>query len=200
MARGRPKLAGARRADGRLVEPQRIPANDVVIARQKAYAERFGAKVAGDTYDPIGRAWAAGLLDGTRVDPAMLRDMGRRYAEMHSRVYGATQVRIWTAERRSPAGNTKSQPIPLDPMGERFTALDQLARDAGSKQRLAMQKLVLHANPDENPVWLERLLIDASGAAIERQGRGIVVRLAAFDRDRMILTQAVQALVAMVEG
>jgi len=171
-----------------------------VVRRKQAYAERFGSKVADDTHDPIGRAWAAGLLDGTRVDPAMLRDMGRRYAQLHAVVYRQTQCAVADNDRVRGTGLGNDN----DPTGERYNALDQLARDAGSKQRLAMQKLVLHPNPDENPLWLDRLLRDAAfasyAAMTKARGATTVFLPCGYDRDRMILTQAVQALVAMVEG
>lgn len=189
MAKGRPKLAGARYACGKLREPGRVPANDVVIARQAHFAKHFGGKVSGDTYDPIGRAWAACLLEGTPYDPALLRDVGRRYAAMHASVYAPTQVRVWTAERRSPRGNTKHDPIEPDKLGERFEALDRLAKNAGSKSYLAMKKLVLHDNPDTNPLWLERLI----NARVSDKNQ-------AEERDIWIMKCALSALQFMVEG
>jgi hypothetical protein len=164
-----------------------------VQARREAFAIFQDGKAGDHLGDAIGRAWAAGLLDGTSQDPAILRDMGRRYATLHAVVWKATGTAVGEYEPRSHgtgAGNDN------DHTGERYAVLDRLARDAGSKQRLAMRKLCVEGSPDEDPRWAWRLIEDAK----RRAGAPFMVHVAPSDRDRMILTQAVQALVAMVEG
>lgn len=196
MARGRPKKAGPRRKDGRLAIQLPIPANDVVIARREAFKPFQGGKASEQIFDAIGRAWAVGLLDGTRYDSAILRDMGRRYAHYHALVFACTGMAIGELEPRSRGtgeGNGEDRP------GERYTDLDRLARNAGSKQRLAMRKLCVEVSPDEDPLWLGRLIQLAQWRRQEL-GRLDCSAWMSADRDRMILTQAVEALVAMVEG
>jgi hypothetical protein len=121
----------------------------------------------------------------------MLRDIGRRYSDLNARVFAKTQMAMGDM---AGAARGTGEGTDNDPVGERYAALDQLARDSGSKQRLAMRKLVLTENPDENPLWLNRLIAEAS------YGRCNFESIAPFERDRMILEQAKQALVAMVEG
>jgi len=190
VAKGRPKSNRPCRKDGRL-EPLIDKGNVVVQACWEAFKVFQDGKTDQQVHDPIGRAWAVGLLDGTTQDAAMLRDIGRRYAQLHGIVYRQTQCAVADHDRvrGTGAGNDN------DHTGERFAKLDQLARDAGSKQRLAMQKLCLSANPDEDPLWLGRLIAweRIVGALDEKP-------IPPFMRDHMILTQAVQALVAMVEG
>lgn len=190
----RPRSNRQRRKDGRLV-PLIDKGNERVQARRAAFEIFQGGKAGDQIGDPIGRAWAVGLLDGTTQDPAILRDMGRRYAHLHSIVYRQTQCAVADHDRvrGTGAGNDN------DHTGERFAKLDQLARDAGSKERLAMQKLVLVDNPDENPIWLDRLIRERTWRPIPG---GLLMRsIDPFrDRDRMIMKQALAALVAMVEG
>jgi len=182
MPRGRPRLKGPRTPGGRLVTPARVPANDVVTARHAWYARHFGAKVAGDAHDAIGRAWAAGLLDNDRIDPAALRDIGRRYAHLHDRVFSATVVKTATLDPM-PKGTSDGRAD--DPPGERYARLDAIARDAGSKERLAMRKLCTEPTPDQDPPWLARLIHARAGG------------VSGEARDTMILAQAIRALLAM---
>lgn len=196
MAKGRPAQSGPRGNDGRLIktpEQKRVPANDVVQARHAWYTERWGAKVAGDTHDAIGRAWAAGLLENERHDPAVIRDAGRNYARMHATVFARVGVQCANPDRVRGTGDGSWD----DPIGERYAKMDQCAKDSGSKERLAMRKLCIEGSPDENPAWLDRLIRNAWW--IKHRPVGSLVELAT-DRDRMILTQAIRALVAMVEG
>ena len=185
MGRGRPRIKGPRAANGRLIAAARVPANDVVTARRDWFGKSFGQKVTGDTHDSIGRAWAAGCLDNPRHDPAALRDIGRRYAHLHDVVFAATIVATASLEPRSKGTGTGRAE---DPPGERYAVLDRYARDAGAKERAAMRKLCIEASTDSDPLWLARL-IRCRAASVPPE-----------PRDAMILTQAVRALVAMVEG
>lgn len=185
MARGRPRKAGARRRDGRLV-PAIDRGNARVQERAAAFAVFQGGKAGDQLADAIGRAWAAGLLDGTRIEASALRDAGRRYAELHARIFAASAVRTATLERigrGNHAGWTGGGS--QDPAGERYARLDALARDAGARERLALRKLCLTPSPDADPAWLARLI------AARRAGA------APDPRDRQILDLAVRALLAM---
>jgi hypothetical protein len=193
---GRPRQNRERRKDGRLV-PLIDKGNMVVQARRAAFEVFQGGKAGDQIGDPIGRAWAVGLLDGTAFDSAMLRDIGRRYAQLHSIVYRQTQCAVADHDRvrGTGAGNDN------DHTGERFAKLDRLARDAGSKERLAMRKLCVDGSPDENPMWLGRLITDRTTPHLYFHERGCTAYFAqSTDRDRMIMSQALGALVAMVEG
>lgn len=179
MARGRPRKAGARRRDGRLV-----PAIDRGKERVAAFAVFQGGKAGDQLADAIGRAWAAGLLDGTRIEASALRDAGRRYAELHGRVFAATAARTATLERigrGNHAGWTGGDG--QDPAGERYARLDGLARDAGARERLALRKLCLTPSPDADPAWLARLIAARRAGELPEA------------RDRQILERALLAMV-----
>lgn len=155
-----------------------------------------GGKAGDQLGDAIGRAWAVGLLDGTTQDPAILRDKGREYANLRAIVYRCTGTAVGELEPRS---RGTGEGAGKDPVGERFAKLDELARNAGSKQRLAMQKLCVDGSPDENPEWLDRLI------RFEQSARTLSIpticdaELPSI-RDHMIMAQALAALVSMVEG
>ena len=68
--RGRPRKAGARNAKGRLIVlPDR--GNAVVQARAAMFARFQSGRADQQVGDQIGRAWAAGLLDGMECDAAI---------------------------------------------------------------------------------------------------------------------------------
>lgn len=185
MAKGRPRKIGARRRDGRLVSAPRDQGNAFVQARRAAFAMFQGGKAGDQLGDAIGRAWAVGLLDGRRHDGATLRDLGRRYASLNAIVFAKTQMAVADPEPYAPGTGEGSSE---DPIGERYDRLDRCARAAGSKERLAMRKLCVECSPDEDPLWLARLI------ACRRGG------LAPQPRDARILRQAADALSAMAEG
>lgn len=187
--RGRPRKAGARRKDGRLAIQPRDYGNIVVQQRRASFEIFQGGKADQQVYDAIGRAWAVGLLDGQNVDAAMLRDKGRQYAELFAAVYAGTAVKTGGMEPRVPGTGEGSMD---DPTGRMFARLDELARAAGSKERLAMRKLCVEGSPDENPCWLDRLIM-AKIARVRPIEQPML-------RDRMIMAQAIVSLVAMVEG
>lgn len=186
MSRGRPRKAGARQPCGKLRPAvANDKGSDFVQARRASFEIFQGGKAGDHLSDPIGRAWASGLLDGHAQDAAILRDIGRRYASLNAQVYASLQVVIGDLEPRSRGTGGGSDE---DRTGEAYTRIDQLARNAGSKERLAMQKLCLPTTPDEDPLWLGRLIQCRFWKRVP------------IERDHMIMTQAVRALVAMVEG
>ena len=185
MGKGRPRKSGVRRKDGRLASVPRDFGNAFVQARRAAFEMFHGGKAGDHLGDPIGRAWAAGLLDGHRQDGAMLRDIGRRYASLNAIVFAKTQMAVADPE---PYSRGTGDGTNDDPIGERYDRLDRSARDSGSKERLAMRKLCVECSPDEDPLWLARLIQCRRAGALPNP------------RDHMILTQAARALTAMVEG
>lgn len=185
----RPRKSGPRRKDGRLAIQAHDYGNIRVRERREAFKVFQGGKADQQVHDPIGRAWAVGLLDGTTQDAAILRDIGRRYASLYALVYRQTGTAVGELEPRS---RGTGDGVDTDPTGQRYATLDALARSAGSKQRLAMQKLCCGDSPDSNPEWLNRLIV----ARLDF----IKDAMRPFERDHMIMTQAIAALVAMVEG
>lgn len=152
---GRKRKPGKRYPCGKL-SPYDHGAEHVTIARA-----RFGrfqdGKAAQQVHDPIGRAWAVGLLENDRFDPAVLRDAGRAYAERYWGYYPSTNsVANYEGEDRRGGSWGDGE----DPRGEHFQRLDRLLLDAGRVNYDAVHNLVIdtHWFPDDNPPWLDRLI------------------------------------------
>lgn len=192
--RGRPRKAGARNAKGRLIVlPDR--GNAVVQARAAMFARFQSGRADQQVGDQIGRAWAAGLLDGMARDAAILRDIGRRYGGLYWHQFAALAPKTGQLERRDRMaandGDGRDNP------GEYFMTLDALARKAGREAVAAMHSLCVDGwwFPDTDAPWIERLI---ASAVQDAGGCGSPAVATAADRARM--EAAVAALLAMVEG
>lgn len=192
--RGRPRKAGARNAKGRLILlPDR--GNIRVQARATAFARFQSGRADQQVADQIGRAWAVGLLDGLDYDPAILRDIGRRYGGLYWHEFATLAPKTGQLERRdrSAANDARWEDRP----GDYFARLDALARSAGREAVAAMHGLCVDGwwFPDTNAPWVERLI----NAAIRDAGGHPSGDIAGpSDRERM--AAAAEALVMMVEG
>jgi hypothetical protein len=192
--RGRPRKAGTRNAKGRLiVAPDR--GNMVVQARAAAFARFQSGRADQQVVDQIGRAWAAGLLDGYPCDAAILRDIGRRYGGLYWHEFAAMAPRTGQLERRDRAAANDANW--QDNAGEYFARLDALARNAGRETVAAMHALCIDGwwFPDTDAPWLQRLINSAIGDA---GGRPLGELATAADRAK--IQAAAEALLAMVEG
>jgi hypothetical protein len=191
--RGRPRKTGARTAKGRLIAlPDR--GNDVVQARAARFARCQDGKADQQVGDQIGRAWAAGLLDGQLCDGAILRDIGRRYGSLYWHEFAAMAPRTGALERRDrSAANDGGDDRP----GEYFRILDGLARQAGRDAVAAMHSLCVDGwwFPDMDQPWLDRLIGGAVGDAGSRRADA-----PAGPGDRAQLAAAIETLIRMVEG
>ena len=98
--RGRPRKSGARDKNGRLIQ-MRDYGNSVVQARRALFDAMCikGGTAADQCFDGIGQLWALDFLDGHHLDPAVLRDTARKYAELYWSRNGATAPKIGQAER-----------------------------------------------------------------------------------------------------
>ena len=198
MARGRTRKIAERTPSGQISRagvPKFMAGNDRVMDRRAAFSVFQGGKADQQVHDPIGRAWAAGLLDGHPFDAAILRDAGRDYAELYWMYWPATPG-IGSYE---PRGHSSRAPVASDEdrKGERFNALDGLARSAGRDAYAALHAMCVstHWFPDDNPEWLDRLI---NGV---RQARHLPVA-GGLPRngDGAMLERAVSGLLAMVGG
>jgi hypothetical protein len=192
---GRPRKTGKRHPGGKLRQACVVDrGNAFVQARSAAFAVFQGGKAGQQVHDPIGRAWAVGLLDGQAHDAAILRDIGRRYGALYWHEMAALAPRVGEFEPRS-RGNPPANDD--DPAGEAFDRLDALAKALGHAAYDAMQQLCVnqHWFPDMDPDWMEGLVNEARVKA----RAGVAGRLA-HDCDRRMLALAVSALVAMVDG
>jgi hypothetical protein len=141
-------------------------------------------------FDPIGRAWAVGLLENEHVDPAALRDAGRNYAARYWGYYPevAGVSNYQGEDRRGSSGGD------ADPRGELFQRLDALLECAGRSAYSAAQSLCLdqHWFPDDDPVWLARLINEKLLRA-----RMPVAGMLPVAADRRIMEHALQGLLAI---
>lgn len=194
VKRGRPRKAGARNAKGRLIlVPDR--GNIRVQARSSAFARFQGGRADQQVADQIGRAWAAGLLDGLEQDAAILRDIGRRYGGLYWHQFAATAPKTgqWERRDRTAANDGRWEDNP----GEYFAKLDAFARQAGREAVAAMHGLCVDGwwFPDTNAPWIERLI----NSAIREVG-GHPSGEPASPADRARMAAAADALAAMMEG
>lgn len=192
--RGRPRKMGARNAKGRLIAVP-DPGNKVVQARVAAFARFHGGRASEQVSDQIGRAWAAGLLEGRAHDSAILRDMGRRYGGLYWHQFAGLAPKTGELERRDrSAANDSSWE---DRPGEYFMRLDGLARSAGREAVAAMHSLCVDGwwFPDTSAPWIERLINNAFSAS-----GALVLGQDATAADRARLDAATAALLAMVAG
>jgi hypothetical protein len=192
--RGRPRKSGARNARGRLILlPDR--GNVRVRARHAAFARFQSGRADQQVADQIGRAWAVGLLDGFDHDPAILRDIGRRYGGLYWHQFAATAPKTGQLERRD--RTTANDGCWKDNPGEYFARLDALARAAGREAVAAMHGLCVDSwwFPDTNAAWVERLINTAI-----RDAGGHAPGNPAGPSDRARLAAAAGALAAMVDG
>lgn len=191
--RGRPRKAGARNAQGRLiVQPDR--GNRMVQARAALFARFQEGKADQQLADQIGRAWAAGLLDGHACDGAILRDVGRLYAGLYWHEFASLAPKTGQLERRD---RSLVADCGDDRRGERFRTLDALARTAGREAVTAMQGLCVDPwwFPDTDEPWVARLI----NRALAEKGGG-VANEAPIAADHERLEAACLALLTMVEG
>jgi hypothetical protein len=207
---GRPSKGGKRTPTGRLSragkQNERGEPNQHVVAVRHAFRWFVDGKATEHLFDPLGRAWATGLLDGHGIESKRLRDAGRDYGELYWGEYGRTGIATGGLERRSRTSGGNSDPDAPDRAGWRFAALDALLDGAGRSARDALHNLVVdhHWFPDEDPAWLARLITERRVAEwSKRKGRGelvgpaIVGELAtATDHSRLQL--AITALVALI--
>lgn len=192
--RGRPRKAGARNAKGRLiVAPDR--GNAVVQARAAAFARFQGGRADQQVIDQIGRIWAAGLLDQSARDGAILRDMGRRYGGLYWHQFASLAPKTGQLERRDRAAANDATWD--DNPGEYFARLDSLARTAGREAWAAMHALCVDGwwFPDTDAPWIGRLINSAM-----RDSGGRPAGDLATPADRARIAAAADALLAMVEG
>ena len=197
MARaGRPNKSGRRRLrSGRRIDAAPFDHGAEHVQRLRGRFAAFqDGKAAQQVHDPIGRAWAVGLLENPRIDPAVLRDAGRDYAARYWNYYpSAVGVANYLDEDRRAEVWAGGE----DPNGEWFRKLDSQLKNAGRASCEAVHSLCLdfYWFPDDNPGWLDRLiearLIGAQGAAAG-QGGG--------EKDAATMRGAVEGLLALTEG
>jgi hypothetical protein len=198
MARtGRPTKSGRRTKSGKRISAAPFDHGAEHVQRLRGRFSRFqDGKATQQVFDPIGRAWAVGLLENEWIDPAVLRDAGRDYAGRYWGYYPcAIGVANYLNEDRRGGGSGWGHGE--DPGGERFQKLDAALKNAGRTSYDAAQSLCLdfYWFPDDNPAWLDRLINarltgghGALGGEFRRAG------------DAATMRAAVEGLLALAEG
>jgi hypothetical protein len=194
---GRPSKSGRRSRSGKRISATPFDHGAVHVRRLRERFVRFqDGKASQQLFDPLGRAWAVGLLENDRIDPAVLRDAGRDYAARYWGYYPcAGGVSNYLDEDRRGRGAALAGGE--DPGGERFRMLDARLKNAGRTAYDAAQSLCLEFYwfPDDNPAWLDRLInarLIAAGAPAEGQ--------LGTTGDAAILRAALEGLLALAEG
>lgn len=189
---GRKRKIGDRFPGGKL-KPLFVAGSERVTLNRARFARFHDGKAEQQVFDPIGRAWAVGLLENEHVDPAALRDAGRNYAARYWGYYPevAGVSNYQGEDRRGSSGEGD------DPRGEQFQRLDALLETAGRAAYSAAQSLCLdhHWFPDEDPIWLGRLINEKLLRA-----RQPVAGQLPFSADRGIMEQALEGLLAITGG
>jgi hypothetical protein len=195
MGRGRPSKPGRRTKSGKRIAAAPFDHGAEHVQRLRArFASFQDGKAAQQVFDPIGRAWAVGLLENERIDPAVLRDAGRDYAARYWGYYPCGGgVSNYLDEDRGDGTWAGGE----DPGGERFRELDGRLKDAGRISYDATQGLCVdfHWFPDDNPAWLDRL-INARLVAAEATAAGPP----GTPGDAAIMQAALAGLLALAEG
>src|SRR5688572_18297477 len=113
--RGRPSQAGKRKPSGRLrARPAMADqGNDRIRAMRAVFAVFQGGKAGNELGDPIGKAWAAGLLEGFAADSQAMRDTGRDFGQLWRDCYGDLDIRSFGVERLAASRG----PRPASPAG-----------------------------------------------------------------------------------
>lgn len=199
MARrkGRPSLPGKRRANGRLRASAAAPdPGNVRVQRMRAAFALFqGGKAGNELGDAIGKAWAAGLLEGFGADAQAMRDAGRDYGQLWRRCYGALDLRTSSLERRA-----RTAPAPTDPTlsaaERRFERMDRIVSAFPRLDREAFYGLTADYQDSDNvPPFVERLINERVALKGRDPGGTLPIR---GDRER--LERAAAILKALVEG
>ena len=147
----RPRKAGKRTKSGHL--------SDALDARRDAGTEQAQARKAmfgGNGYDAIGRAFEAGLLGwendrpsgAAHVRMATARAIGNQYWS----ILGIGAIRCTLGEQSGGGGDgNRARELWLT---EQLIRADRL----GARSRKAFDELAIDPQPDEGPVWLDRLI------------------------------------------
>jgi len=188
---GRKRKEGKRHPNGRIVQARvRDHGCDGVIRRRAMYQRRtyihdgdgklVDVKVDDtQTFDAIGRAWSAGLLENDERDATVLRDQGRELYALYWAFYGLgkpedTLARYSEGRSSSSFESRRARERALD------RKLDILNRQGHAVRRAVNALCIDCIETDAGPEFLDRLIAGC-----------------ATDRDRLTLSLAVKGLVAL---
>ena len=195
--KGRPSLPGKRKANGRLRARAAAPdlGNVRVQAMRSAFAVFQGGKAGNELGDAIGKAWAAGLIEGYGADSQAMRDAGRDYGQLWRLCYGALDLRTSSLERRARTGPAPTEST-QSAAERRFGRMDAIVSAFPRLSREAFYGLCADYQDSDNlPPFVERLINERVASKGLRPAGTLPVR---GDRERM--DRAAAILKALVDG
>jgi hypothetical protein len=197
--RGRPGKPGKRKPCGRLAAARAVAdgGNDKVRAMRAAFAVFQDGKAGNELGDPIGKAWAAGLLEGHGADGQAMRDAGRDYGRLWRSCFGELGARTSSPERlaRVAPGPVPASSGPPSAGELRFERMKAIVEAMPAAHRQAFYALCVEGqDPDSLPPFIARLIAERLALKGKAEGAGPVPG----DRER--LEQAAEVLEALVAG
>lgn len=195
---GRPKTKGNRSRGGRKKKPstvlgrqKRDYGNEAAQQRRALFDAMCikGGKAADQAFDGIGRLWALDFLDGHHLDPELMRDTARQYAELYWRRNADKAPKIGQAEHAGHAHDPLIDSV-SDLRFERW--LDILP----TYERSVLERVVVdHWFSDEAEPFVNRLV----GSELMERGRIKFCEPIKGD-DRDLLAALMRALFVLVDG
>lgn len=148
MARGRPRKAGKRHPNGKLVHVERFDrGSEWVQAQQAKYQTYYNTA--------LGRAYAGKLLGPE--DVALDRYQGaKRFARVYNRVVGGETYRC-PLDRTPRGSETQTEARENDQRDHDWLFAVMATLDEGGL-RPWLDQLIFRSNVDYGPTWLDRLL------------------------------------------
>lgn len=154
LSKGQP--AGSRSASGRLRarDPLRVGPCDGIVRRRAMLGVAADDR---ETFDALGRAWAAGLLHPDPARAKAMLDAGRRMAAQYWRSYGFltpdSLARFQPSAASAPANDDDQRR-----REEALTSSLDAVLKIGRSTRFAFDQLVIDMNPDSGPPFLDRII------------------------------------------
>ena len=171
--------------------------NDRIRAMRAVFAVFQGGKAGNELGDPIGKAWAAGLLEGFAADSQAMRDTGRDFGQLWRSCYGDLDIRSFGVERLAASRG----PRPASPAGpssaeRRFERMNRIVAAHSRNAREAFYGLCVdYQDSDNMPPFVERLINER----LVRKGRSVAGTLP-IRGDRERFERAAEVLEALVAG
>lgn len=188
----RKKKAGPRGKTGRLQNwKARDYGNEIVQARRNLFDAMCikAGKAADQVFDGIGRLWALDYLDGHHLDPSLMRDTARQYAEIYWRR---------NADKAPKTGQVQQMGHAHDPLIDSRADLrfERWIDILPSLERDVLERVVVkHWFSDESEPFVNRLV----GHELMQRGR---IKFAVPEQggDRDALATLLRALFVLVDG
>ena len=117
-------------------------------------------KAGNELGDPIGKAWAAGLLDGFTADGQAMRDAGRDFGHLWRRCFGDLDIRSFGTERLAASrGRPLGSSIEPHAFERRFERMKEIVGAHPRNTREAFYGLCVDYQDSDNlPPFVERLI------------------------------------------